>query len=74
MSYYIECPHCKMYIEIIEINCGIFRHGCYKLNNENIPPHLSKIDCEKLVINGIIYGCGKPFKFDGKNVTICEYI
>ena len=44
----IICPHCNKYIEIIEINCGIFRHGTYKSNNEQIDPHLKKEECDNL--------------------------
>lgn len=74
----IICPHCNKYIEIIEINCGIFRHGTYKSNNEQIDPHLKKEECDNLIKNDLIYGCGKPFKIIEKNnkleVIICDYI
>lgn len=23
----VECPHCHLCVEIVEINCAIFRHG-----------------------------------------------
>lgn len=71
------CPHCQEFVWIQELNCGIFRHGVFKHNFEQIPPHASKEDCDRFVIQGQIYGCGKPFQItrtpDWK-ITICEYI
>jgi len=58
---YIKCPHCSIMIEIVELNCKIFRCGVYKSNNEQINPHLPKTECDVLVKNDSIYGCGKPF-------------
>ena len=74
--YYFECPHCKSTVQIAknEINCGIFRHGVYIKTGRNIPPHASKSQCEKLLMNKEIYGCGKPFKFNTKNIEVCDYI
>jgi hypothetical protein len=74
--YIIECPHCQMCIQIYkkDINCKIFRHGVYKNNNKPIGPHASKSECENLIKENLIYGCGKPFKFDGKKIEICDYI
>ena len=57
----IMCPHCSQLIEIVELNCCIFRCGIYQHNGEQIPPHLPKIECDRLVENRSIYGCGKPF-------------
>lgn len=74
----INCPHCNEYIEIIELNCGIFRHGVYKSNDEQIDPHLSKENCDYLFNNNLIYGCSKPFQIiidENKiEVKICDYI
>jgi len=72
-----ECPHCKMEIIIYrnEMNCRIFRHGVLKINGEQMNPHASKEECEKLINENRIYGCGKPFRIDnyGK-FEICDYI
>ena len=73
------CPHCDIMIEVIELNCCIFRCGIYKSNGKQIDPHLSKDNCDKLVLNKEIYGCGKPFKVvkkeDGTMVCVeCGYI
>ena len=69
---YVSCPHCKDLVEIniLEINCAIFRHGILKKNMEQIDPHACKEICDNLVENNEIYGCGKPFKiFWNKNPT-----
>ena len=74
----VNCPHCSHSIEILEINCAIFRHGIFKDSYTQIDPHLCKDECEKLIKNNKIYGCGKPFKLIKENNTyiavICEYI
>lgn len=77
MSFYqFRCPHCQAIIQVAynQVNCKIFRCGVYKKNNQPIPPHTSKKECDRLTNNNLINGCGKPFKFNGKNVTICDYI
>jgi hypothetical protein len=76
----IQCPHCELYIIIYknEINCAIFRHGVLKKNGNQIGPHSSKKECENLVKDDLIYGCGKPFKIikteKDYKVEICDYI
>jgi hypothetical protein len=79
--YIIECPHCngEVFIYRIEIACRIFRHGVYKCNNEQISPHASKEECDRLINGEEIYGCGGPFKVrydeDGKLIgEKCGYI
>ena len=70
----IQCPHCKDYIWIEQINCGIFRHASFK-NGEPIPPHSTQDECEAYLKSGSIFGCAKPFqiKEDG-TVHVCDYI
>lgn len=65
-----ECPHCGGLIQVsqLEINCGVFRHAIVKATMTQIPPHSSKEVCENLIAAGV-YGCGKPFLFDGKQVA-----
>ena len=74
----IICPHCKDFIIIEKINCGIFRHGIFKQTGKQIKPHLDKITCKQLFDNNMIYGCGKPFKIITKNNVmvsiVCDYI
>jgi len=59
---YIQCPHCAQMFEVLELNCRIFRCGVYKKNNEQIPPHMPKEQCEQLAREDAIFGCGKPFE------------
>lgn len=77
-EHILQCPHCHEYVIIEEINCGIFRHGFFKTNNEQINPHAQKDECDNYIIFNLIYGCGKPFKIifiDNKyNIEICDYI
>jgi phage FluMu protein Com len=73
----VKCPHCKDVIMILkkEFNCRIFRHGYYKDNNVQMNAHEHKEECDRLFNEGLIYGCGKPFRLNEKNVAIvCEYI
>lgn len=76
--YYFHCPYkdCNMLIEVKKdmINCKIFRHGIYKNNFNMMNPHEKKEECIRLKENNLIFGCGKPFKFDGEKVEICDYI
>lgn len=76
--YIFECPHCEITIEVKknETNCCIFRCGIYKNNFNQIPPHSNKDECDRLKNNDLIYGCGKPFKFnkETKEIEICDYI
>ena len=62
--YLLKCPHCNIDIIVkkTELNCCIFRCGIYKNNSMPVNPHLTKIECDKLVIDNKIYGCSKPFK------------
>ena len=83
----LDCPYpdCNIGIEIIEINCAIFRCGVYKNQfdsqyGKQINPHLSKDDCEKLKKDDKIWGCGRPFQLvkNDKSKTYqviqCDYI
>lgn len=75
MENYVQCPHCSGTILIMtnEINCQIFRHGVFK-NGNQLGPHTSKEECDRVFRENEIFGCGKPFRFDGKTISICEYI
>lgn len=71
------CPHCDQMIEVKNVNCAIFRCGMFKTGNQ-IPPHESKILCDRYVEEDLIYGCGKPFQLIPNNeeyeVYKCNYI
>jgi len=75
--YILTCPHCHCQVQVPlnGVNCQIFRHGVYKNNPmRQIPPHAPKTLCDKLIADGSIIGCGRPFRFNGKNVAVCDYI
>lgn len=76
-SYIFQCPHCSDYVQVLktELACKIFRHGKYK-NGDQVAPHLPKNECDTLVEQDLIYGCGKPFQIsdDLMSVNICGYI
>lgn len=77
-NFEVLCPHCKEYVIIEQINCSIFRHGVFKNNLQQINPHLDEFNCNILITNNKIYGCGKPFKIileNNKFIAIeCDYI
>ena len=62
--YRFNCPHCNRSIEVQK--------------NQQIGPHTKKQECDRLVNEDLIYGCGKPFRFITKNninsIEICGYI
>lgn len=76
----LTCPHCSGTIIVLhhELNCRIFRHGAFVSNGEPIPPHSSRAECDRLVADNLIVGCGKPFRVvlqDGVETAIeCDYI
>lgn len=84
MSNFVTCPHCDVAIEVVKLNCCIFRCGIYKETGKQIDPHMPKEECDRLANHGLIHGCGKPFRVDqvvdvSTNeasfvVKICEYI
>ena len=78
-EFVVKCPHCEEDIIIEKLNCCIFRHGIYKHNYQQMPPHAPKNVCDELVATGQIFGCGKPFRIikdieQKYTVIICEYI
>lgn len=74
--FYFKCPHCLLFCQVprSEIRCTIFRHAVFKKDMKFVPPHAKKSECEMWLKNGLVYGCAKPFKFDGEKVEICDYI
>lgn len=78
MLLLVECPHCQLTIEVVQVNCAIFRCGVYKKDMTQIPPHLEKAQCDALVEKQEIYGCGKPFRLVVNEKTYacekCDYI
>jgi hypothetical protein len=85
--YIFNCPHCEDFIQVAknEVNCAVFRHGYYFIEKDGkihlttqINPHLSKNECEKLVLSGKVIGCAKPFRLvkngDTYRAEVCGYI
>ena len=75
--YLLTCPHCNTYVIVhnTELNCRIFRHGVYRDSKEPIPPHLPKKECDRLLSENLIYGCGKPFRVtESMEAIVCDYI
>lgn len=70
----VYCPNCNMPIEIVEVNCGIFRCGILKTTFQQIPPHCRKEECDHYVKEDLIYGCGNPFQLINGIVEDCDYI
>jgi hypothetical protein len=72
----VSCPHCGIAVEVVELNCRIFRCGILKATFTQISPHLPKEECDTLVEHNLIYGCGKPFRIPegSRDAVVCEYI
>ena len=70
----LTCPHCGVTIVIESINCGIFRCGIYRSNNEQIPPHLGEEECKKLLEDRKIWGCANPFQLHQGKLIKCGWI
>lgn len=74
------CPHCggTVVVNQSETACCIFRHAVYKANGSQVNPHASKNECDRLVENNLVNGCGKPFRFVYSQpynyVEKCDYI
>lgn len=75
-AYFFACPHCGggVVVESNQVNCGIYRHGIVKATGAQVPPHERREVCERLAREGLIVGCGRPFRFDGSSVAACGYI
>lgn len=73
------CPHCDILVQVLhhETNCRIFRHGVYIENGQQMNPHSPKEECDRLLTENKIIGCGKPFIIyltSEPYVEPCDYI
>ena len=66
------CPNCNVTIEVVALNCGVFRCGVYRDDGLQINPHLPQAECEAL--GDSIYGCGKPFQILNGKIRKCAFI
>jgi hypothetical protein len=75
-TFYFACPHCEMLCQVprSEIRCTIFRHAVFKDSMKFVPPHAPKTECDMWIEKGLVWGCAKPFRFDGRVVEKCGYI
>jgi hypothetical protein len=73
-AYTFECPHCDVLIQLFktDLNCLIFRHATYKNTQMPINPHSPKEKCDRLVKEGLVDGCAKPFMFHNKHPPYVE--
>jgi len=60
--FLINCPHCQISIEVLELNCCIFRCGVYRENGEQINQHMPEIEAKLLFLRDQIWGCGRQFR------------
>lgn len=76
----VSCPDCFgiVIIHPTELNCKIVRHGVFILNGQPIPPHASKAEIDQWQAQGVIRGCGIPFRIVGSAPNFvaekCGYI
>ena len=87
---FTTCPHCggMVHIPATQINCNVFRHAFFKSTGLQIDPHTPKLECDRLLHEDLIWGCGKPFRLELEleqnraqdqiektyHATKCEYI
>ncbi len=69
-----ECPHCHGSVVIEAINCAIFRHAEMKDKSKILNPHASQQEMEQLIQTNSILGCGKPFRLNGNQPEVCDYL
>ena len=69
----MNCPWCNIGIFIDEVNCGKFICGVSRESWHQVNPHAPKQHCDELVRDGLIWGCGRPFKFEGCVLKKCDY-
>jgi hypothetical protein len=69
---FVRCPYCHIDIEILEVNCGIFRCGIFKDTGEQLPSHLSEEGCE--LAKPFVWGCTRPFMLMQGTPIPCGYL
>ncbi|NDE17871.1 hypothetical protein EBZ80_23400 [bacterium] len=83
-THVFNCVHCgaPFVIKEHDFNCRILRHGVMRADGRPINPHAPRAECERLVREGLIWGCGKPMRIvagvgaggGGWQVEECDYI
>jgi hypothetical protein len=74
--FMLPCPHCQELIEVLEINCAIFRHAAFRANGLQVPPHAPREECEGWVARSEVYGCARPFRYNPARHALeaCDWI
>jgi hypothetical protein len=67
------CPNCYQRIHVESIQSGLFRCGVMKSTMVQIDPHLSEEECERLVSEDLIHGCGRPFRYEEGCLLFCDF-
>jgi len=71
----IACPHCHEPIEIVALNCGIFRHGYLTSTRQQLNSHATKEIIATYRETGVLIGCGEPFRVnEDHSVEMCDYV
>lgn len=67
--YEWSCPWCfqtgldsKVIVAETELNCRRMIHGVFKQGGQPVPPHASRVECEQLLQQSLINGCGKALQ------------
>lgn len=78
---FLQCPSCGDIFMTTEktINCSIYRHAIFKNNMQQLNPHASKEECDRVIKENLVFGCAKPFKVIKNNenkyeTVVCDYI
>lgn len=74
--YVVVCPNCGggCVISQRDLNCQVFRHAVVIATGQPLNPHAGQAECERMLTENKIRGCGAPFRFDGETATKCGYI
>ena len=80
--YTFLCPHCNdvCTVQKNQIHCRTFRHAQLRPDARGggrlrfLSMHAPQHECERWVREKLIFGCGKPFRFDGRTAIKCGYV
>ncbi len=65
----MTCPKCHIKLEIVEINCGVFR--CGQIVHGFVNPHASLEEIERLKQTGMwVAGCSAPLRYNTTNKSL----
>jgi hypothetical protein len=67
-----ECPWCSTSIQIVAVNCNVYRCGQFKDTGDQLPPHMPEKESEELKES--YWGCGKPITLQNGQLVKCAWI